>query len=168
MRWDGRVALACIPMAGSNVIGKAFRRVLLVLVAGGLAGTNSSGCNTFKGVGMDLQAAGRCIHNAAENAQERDSHRQLKRITASADAGGTISPSGSIALPRRSSQTFIATANAGYRVEDIFVDGRSVGALPYLFKDDSSSYTFYSVTLNHAISASFDLIQCECETMNAP
>jgi len=146
----------------------AFKRVLPVMVIAVLAGTGSLGCNTFKGVGMDLQAVGRRIQNVTENAQERDAHRRLRRITASADAGGTISPSGSIAVPRRSSQTFIATANAGYRVEDIFVDGRSVGALPYLYKDDSSSYTFYSVTSNHAISASFDVIRCECETLNIP
>ena len=160
--------LPCIPMARKNMCMKAFKIVSLVLVTGVLASIGSLGCNTFKGVGMDLQAAGRRIYSAAENPQERNKHRRTQRITSSADAGGTISPSGSISVPRRSSQTFIATANAGYRVVDIFVDGRSVGALPYLYVDDSSSYTFYRVTSNHLISASFDVIQCECDNLNTP
>ena len=78
-------------------------------------------------------------------------------ITAEAEPGGSISPPGSTSVPRGSSQTFIATANAGYRVADVLIDGRSVGAVPYLYRDHSSSYTFNNVAANHVISALFDV-----------
>ncbi len=68
-------------------------------------------------------------------------------ITASAAANGNISPSGSIEVARGQSQTFTITANTGYRISNVLVDGASVGAV--------SSYTFTNVNTNHTISASF-------------
>lgn len=78
-------------------------------------------------------------------------------ITASAEPGGSIAPAGGTRVSRGASQTFTATANTGYRVADLLVDGRSVGALSDLYRDNSSSYTFDNVASNHNISASFDL-----------
>lgn len=68
-------------------------------------------------------------------------------ITASADANGTISPSGSISVPKGATQAFAITANTGYNIEDVLVNGASVGAVP--------SYTFSNVTADCTLSASF-------------
>jgi hypothetical protein len=68
-------------------------------------------------------------------------------ITASAQANGAISPSGSVSISSGGSKTFTITPNANYRVQDVQVDGSSVGAL--------AAYTFSNVTKNHTISATF-------------
>ncbi len=68
-------------------------------------------------------------------------------ITASAGAGGAISPNGSVNVDSGNNQTFTISANAGYHIADVLVDGTSVGAV--------SSYTFNNVTANHTIAASF-------------
>jgi hypothetical protein len=70
-------------------------------------------------------------------------------ITASAGAGGTISPSGTVTLAHGASQTFNIAASTGYQVTNVMVDGTSVGAV--------SSYTFSNVTANHTIAASFSV-----------
>ncbi|HJV66416.1 MAG TPA: fibronectin type III domain-containing protein [Geomonas sp.] len=71
----------------------------------------------------------------------------LYTISASAGAGGTISPSGSVALSQGASQTFTIAPSAGYTIAGVTVDGTSVGAV--------ASYTFSNVTANHTIAASF-------------
>jgi quinol monooxygenase YgiN len=68
-------------------------------------------------------------------------------LTASAGANGAISPSGSIQVIQGASQTFTITANTGYTVSAVAVDGTSVGAV--------TSYTFSNVQAAHSISASF-------------
>jgi len=45
------------------------------------------------------------------------------------------------------SKTYTITADPGYHIEDVLVDGASVGAV--------TSYTFTNVTANHTIAASF-------------
>jgi hypothetical protein len=72
---------------------------------------------------------------------------QTYTITASAGTGGTISPSGSVSVNYGSSQSFTITANSGYTISNVTVDGSSVGAV--------SSYTFSNVTAAHSISATF-------------
>ena len=68
-------------------------------------------------------------------------------ITASAGANGSISPSGSVTVSNGSSRTFTISASANYHVQDVLVDGTSVGAV--------SSYTFTNVTQNHMIHVIF-------------
>ncbi len=68
-------------------------------------------------------------------------------ITASAGANGSISPSGTVTIDEGLSQAFTITADAGYEVADVLVDGTSVGAV--------TSHTFSNVMANHTISASF-------------
>jgi len=70
-------------------------------------------------------------------------------ITASAGPGGTISPSGIVAVSEGGSQSFTITPNAGNSIEDVVVDGSSVGQV--------SSYTFSNVTFNRTIAATFAL-----------
>ncbi|MCG8700113.1 MAG: C25 family cysteine peptidase [Bacteroidales bacterium] len=69
-------------------------------------------------------------------------------ISASAGANGSISPSGSIKVEEGNSQTFTITANTGYQVKDVTVDGISVGA--------KTKHTFTSVKANHTIKATFE------------
>jgi hypothetical protein len=66
-------------------------------------------------------------------------------ITATAASGGTISPSGS--LVPSGNQTYTITANTGYKVSDVVVNGSSIGAV--------SSYTFTGVTTPQTISVTF-------------
>jgi hypothetical protein len=68
-------------------------------------------------------------------------------ITASAGAHGTVTPPGTTTVDYGSSQTYTITPAAGYSVDDVLVDGTSVGAL--------TTYTFNNVAAAHTISATF-------------
>ena len=68
-------------------------------------------------------------------------------ITAIAGANGSISPSGVVSVEAGGSQTFTITANEGYKIADVLVDGKSVGAV--------GSYTFSDVQANRTIAATF-------------
>ncbi|MEO7714830.1 MAG: hypothetical protein ABIY70_01395 [Capsulimonas sp.] len=68
-------------------------------------------------------------------------------IAASAGAGGTINPPGTIAVNSGATQAFTITPSAGYSIASVVVDGTNRGAI--------GSYTFSNVTAPHAISASF-------------
>ncbi len=68
-------------------------------------------------------------------------------ITATTGTGGSISPSGSVSVTKGESKTFAITADKGYCIGDVLVDGVSAGAL--------GSYTFSNVTASHTISAVF-------------
>jgi hypothetical protein len=70
-------------------------------------------------------------------------------ITASAGAGGSITPSGAVSVSCGGTQSFTITPNGCYTTLDVVVDGSSVGAVP--------SYTFTNVLANHTIAASFVL-----------
>ena len=72
-------------------------------------------------------------------------------ITASAGPNGSISPSGEISVNHGSEQSFTITPNIGYIVEDVMVDGSSIGAV--------DAYTFNNITQNHTISATFSTIE---------
>jgi hypothetical protein len=70
-------------------------------------------------------------------------------ITASAGSHGSINPSGNITVNQGSDKAFTITPNNGYSINDVLVDGSSVGAV--------SSYTFSNVIEDHTISATFSL-----------
>ena len=72
-----------------------------------------------------------------------DSHT----ISASAGNNGSITPAGSVTVDHGSSQGFSIVPNDGFHVEDVLVDGISMGAL--------GAYTFTGVSVDHAINASF-------------
>jgi len=136
---------------------KAFNGLAMALVVCALAGIGALGCNTIQSAASNGEDADSGIQNAPANAQKENMHPGPHTITASAKRGGSITPAGSTSVSRGATQTYIATANTGYRVADLRVDGRSVGAFADLFHDDSTSYTFNNITANHVISASFDL-----------
>lgn len=68
-------------------------------------------------------------------------------ITTTAGAGGSISPSGSLVVDAHSSQDFTITPNDGYKIADVKVDGKSIGAL--------GGFTINDITVNHSVSAVF-------------
>ncbi|MFN8178070.1 MAG: T9SS type A sorting domain-containing protein [bacterium] len=68
-------------------------------------------------------------------------------ITATAGAGGSISPSGAVLVPDGTNRTFTVTPDSCHVVADVVVDSVSVGAV--------TSYTFTNVTADHAIHATF-------------
>jgi hypothetical protein len=68
-------------------------------------------------------------------------------ITASAYGNGSITPSGLVTVNIGDNQTFTIVPDAGYQVNDVLVDGSSMGPL--------TSYTFTDATVNHTISAVF-------------
>ena len=71
-------------------------------------------------------------------------------LSASATAGGSISPPGVTTLDWNGSQAYTMTADPGYLLVALLVDGASVGA--------PATYTFSSVAANHTISAQYELI----------
>lgn len=79
-------------------------------------------------------------------------------ITASSGAGGSISPSGAVAVQYGLSQTFTITPSTGYQVSNVLVDGVSVGAV--------NLYTFSSVAATHIISVSFAVISATVYQIN--
>jgi cell division septation protein DedD len=80
-------------------------------------------------------------------------------ITASAGAGGSISPNGSININYGDNQTFTITANTGYYIVDVSVNGSSVGAV--------NSYTFTNVQASNTLSATFALTPTPTPTPTA-
>jgi hypothetical protein len=71
-------------------------------------------------------------------------------ITATAGAGGNISPSGDVIVTKGANQTFTITPILEYQISQVLVDGvNNQGAV------SSGSYTFNNVTDNHTIAATF-------------
>ncbi|MCX6718583.1 MAG: DUF2341 domain-containing protein [Candidatus Staskawiczbacteria bacterium] len=93
---------------------------------------DSSTANPIEGAEVDLQAA-----------VPPDKYT----ITALAGANGTITPSGAVLADSGGNQTFNIAPNSGYAIQNVSVDGASLGAL--------SSYTFSNISADHAIFASF-------------
>jgi formylglycine-generating enzyme required for sulfatase activity len=71
-------------------------------------------------------------------------------ITATAENGGSISPSGNVKVAKGSSQSFNISPNAGYSILDVQIDGKSIGKM--------DRYTFDNITTNHQIKAIFEMI----------
>jgi len=68
-------------------------------------------------------------------------------ITASAQSGGTISPSGSVSVNAGASRTFTFTPDPGYEVDEVILNGFPIGSM--------SSYTLNPVRGDHTIEVSF-------------
>ena len=70
-------------------------------------------------------------------------------ITATAGANGTISPSGEVTVAEGEDKTFTITANSGYHIKDVKVNGSSVGT--------AATYTFNDVAANATITVEFEV-----------
>ena len=81
-------------------------------------------------------------------------------IEADAGRGGDISPDGRVRVRRGENQTFRITADDGWEIADVEVDGESVGAV--------ERYTFENVRTDHTISVTFRQIVTEPEEPEAP
>ncbi|RBP34817.1 hypothetical protein DFR65_101717 [Oceanihabitans sediminis] len=75
-------------------------------------------------------------------------------ITATAGPNGTITPTGTTTLNCRDNQSYSITADTGYAVADVLVDGVSVGAV--------TSYDFNNITQAHTISVTFAVYTAPC------
>jgi hypothetical protein len=80
-------------------------------------------------------------------------------ITATADEGGSIDPTGEVVVNEGDNQTFTIAADAGYQISDVVVDNTSVGLV--------SSYTFSHVAANHTIHATFSAVPTYTITASA-
>jgi hypothetical protein len=69
-------------------------------------------------------------------------------IASSVGVGGSILPSGSVTVNYGDLKSFTITPDKGYKISDVKVDGKSVGAV--------STYTFQNVTADHTIEATFE------------
>lgn len=74
-------------------------------------------------------------------------------ITATAGEHGSISPSGAVEVAEGSNQTFTITADAGYEIESLKVDGTEVSV--------AASYTFETVKAAHTIEVTFKVVVYE-------
>ncbi len=68
-------------------------------------------------------------------------------ITATADAHGSITPSGTLMVNSRDSANFTITPDTGYQVQSVIVDGANRGTM--------TSYTFNNVMADHTINTYF-------------
>ncbi len=69
-------------------------------------------------------------------------------IKTSSDSHGSLSPKGTVEVLKGEDKTFTITADTGYHIKDVLVDGKSIGI--------KNSYTFENVTTNHMIRAVFE------------
>jgi hypothetical protein len=74
-------------------------------------------------------------------------------ITASAGAGGSISPSGAVSVACGDGRKFTIAPDTCHTIADVLVDGVSVGAV--------ATYTFSDVQAGHTIAASFSSSQIQ-------
>ena len=83
-------------------------------------------------------------HKSSSDGGWYDSYYTIK---ATAGAGGSISPSGSVSVREGRDQTFTITPDKGYAVANVKIDGKSIGAV--------KSYTFENVSRTHTIEVIF-------------
>ena len=69
-------------------------------------------------------------------------------IISLANEGGSIDPSGSIKVKAGSDKTFTITADKGYRIQKVLVDGKEV-------RLEKGRYTFEDIAASHSIEAFF-------------
>jgi hypothetical protein len=72
---------------------------------------------------------------------------EVLTVTATAGAGGSISPSGASAFGCGANRTYTISPNSGFVISDVKVDGLSVGMV--------AGYTFNNLQADHTIEASF-------------
>ena len=83
-------------------------------------------------------------HKSSSGGGWYDSYYTIK---ATAGAGGSISPTGSVSVREGRDQTFTITPDKSYAVSNVKIDGKSIGAV--------KSYTFENVSRPHTIEVIF-------------
>lgn len=96
---------------------------------------------------ITIKALIECENTTDNNTLPPTPSVSTKSLTVTCGNGGSISPSESVKVNYGENQTFTITPDEGYEIEDVLVDGKSIGAV--------DTYTFEQVTQNHTISATF-------------
>ena len=78
------------------------------------------------------------------------------QITASTNSGGSIEPTGIVAVPEGNDQAYTMTPDACYGLADLLIDNISDPA--YQGISEPSTYTFTNVSTDHSIEANFQKI----------
>ena len=107
----------------------------------------------IKSVTVDGQDKGKITSYTFEDVKEAHTIsatfvKKTFKITASAGAGGSISPNGTSTVSYGDSKTFTITPAQGYKVKSVVVDGVNKGEL--------TTYTFSNVKAAHSISVTFE------------
>lgn len=107
-----------------------------------------SGATTGNSLGEDPAAAEFSLE-PAETPEDLFTDEEIAevRIVASAGAHGTIFPDGTVTLDQGTDQTFSITPENGYAIQDVLVDGVSVGNV--------DAYVFSEISTDHTIQAIF-------------
>ncbi len=122
----------------------------------GIDYTVSYGENVNPGTGtVQITGIGNYTGSVTKEFQIVEAPHNYFTITANAQPGGSITPSGEISVEEGKDQTFNISADDGYSIEDVMVDGESIGAV--------SEYTFTSVKGSHTIEVTFkkDIVKVE-------
>lgn len=107
----------------------------------------------IQSVTVDGQNKGKITSYTFEDVKEAHSIsasfvKKTFKITASAGAGGSISPNGTSTVSYGDNKTFTITPTQGYKVKSVVVDGTNKGEL--------TTYTFNNVKGAHTISVTFE------------
>ncbi len=110
-----------------------------------------TGCESDETFGVTLDIADNNIQIGASSvATATILNDEAPAITASAGAGGSISPPGTVVLACGGSQAYTIAPDTCHAILDVKVDAISVGAV--------AGYTFNSVQDNHTIDATFSVL----------
>ncbi|PLX86831.1 MAG: hypothetical protein C0618_08340, partial [Desulfuromonas sp.] len=85
-----------------------------------------------------------------EDSAPLDAAISLWTISASAGAGGAISPAGDIFKAYGTSQSYVVVPETGYGISDVLIDGLSIGA--------ADAYLFAEIQNHHSIEAIFEML----------
>jgi len=119
--------------------------------------------DSYRFIGWSGDIEGMVDPSSATTTVTMDDHRRIKAqfeqrtytIKATADRGGTIDPMGLVEVVEGADQTFSITAHRDWVIEDVLVDGESIGP--------EETYTFTDVRRDHTIHAKFSPVQRELE-----
>jgi filamentous hemagglutinin family protein len=140
------VGVTSIDLACSTDGGATFPTV----IASGLANSGSYAW-TVSALPSNTARVRVTAHDAAGHVAADSSHANFSvtgwTITATAGANGTVTPAGAHGVADGATPVYAISANGGYMVADVLVNGSSVGAV--------TSYTFAAVHADQTISATF-------------
>ena len=153
------VGVTSVDLAWSSDGGATFPNT----IASGLANSGSFGWTVPDAPGASVRVratASDAVSNAASDASDANFIISRWQITASAGAGGSVSPNGTTGVAQGGNLALTMTPLSGFVVAGVLVDGGSVGV--------PASYTFTNVTANHTLAASFADVTAPSVTLSAP
>ncbi|MFZ2555532.1 MAG: peptidoglycan-binding protein, partial [Minisyncoccia bacterium] len=130
------------PTGGVFIGGNTDKCMKMVPIPGGLPGFIPEFYDPTCTAGVFVSA-----HDVCEAGPGSGTPIATFNISVSSGANGTTTPSGIVSVVSGTNQTFEMTPDSGFVVDDVLVDGASVGAV--------TTYTFSNVTAAHTISATF-------------